>query len=97
MALTVVAGNVSLHHTATNARIICDWPGEKDFPVYAGAGKPLLRSLVTAEEVHGKTGLDGVELHEPVCPLQPVHAVPYLIDTLRKADDASITICPSAP
>ena len=25
MALTVVAGNVSLHHTATNARIICDW------------------------------------------------------------------------
>ena len=97
MALTVVAGNVSLHHTATNARIICDWAGEKDFPVYAGAGKPLLRSLVTAEEVHGKTGLDGVELHEPVCPLQPVHAVPYLIDTLRKADDASITICPIGP
>ncbi|WP_281785530.1 nucleoside hydrolase, partial [Uruburuella suis] len=97
MALTVVAGNVSLHHTATNARIICDWAGEKDFPVYAGAGKPLLRSLVTAEEVHGKTGLDGVELHEPACPLQPVHAVPYLIDTLRKADDASITICPIGP
>lgn len=50
---------MSLHHTATNARIICDWAGEKDFPVYAGAGKPLLRSLVTAEEVHGKTGLGG--------------------------------------
>lgn len=97
MALTVVAGNVGLHHTANNARIICDWAGEKAFPVYAGAAKPLLRSLVTAEEVHGKTGLDGVELHQPECPLQPVHAVPYLIDTLRKADDASITICPIGP
>ncbi|OSI16120.1 nucleoside hydrolase [Neisseria dumasiana] len=97
MALTVVAGNVGLHHTANNARIICDWAGEKEFPVYAGAGKPLLRTLVTAEEVHGKTGLDGAELHDPECPLQPVHAVPYLIDTLRKADDASITICPIGP
>lgn len=97
MAITVVAGNVGLHHTANNARIICDWAGEKDFPVYAGASKPLLRQLVTAEEVHGKTGLDGAELHEPVCPLQPVHAVPYLIDTLRKADDDSITLCPIGP
>ncbi|QEY26337.1 nucleoside hydrolase [Neisseria zalophi] len=97
IALTVVAGNVDLHHTATNARIICDWAGEKNFPVYAGAIKPLLRPLVTAEEVHGKTGLDGVELHDPECPLQPVHAVPFLIDTLRKADDASITICPIGP
>lgn len=97
MALTVVAGNVGLHHTANNARIICDWAGETSFPVYAGAAKPLLRSLVTAEEVHGKTGLDGAELHQPECPLQPVHAVPYLIDTLRKADDASITICPIGP
>ncbi|MCQ9326013.1 nucleoside hydrolase [Neisseria dentiae] len=97
MALTVVAGNVSLHHTATNARIICDWAGETDFPVYAGAGKPLLRPLVTAEEVHGKTGLDGAELHDPQCPLQPVHAVPYLIDTLRKAEEASITLCPIGP
>ena len=97
MALTVVAGNVGLHHTANNARIICDWAGETSFPVYAGAAKPLLRSLITAEKVHGKTGLDGAELHQPECPLQPVHAVPYLIDTLRKADDASITICPIGP
>ena len=65
MALTAVAGNVGLNHTSANARIICDWAGRKDFPVYAGAGKPLLRDLVTAEEVHGKTGLDGVALHDP--------------------------------
>ena len=97
LALTVVAGNVGLQHTSNNARIVCDWAGEKNFPVYAGASKPLLRQLVTAEEVHGKTGLDGVDLHDPICPLQPVHAVPYLIDVLRKAEDASITLCPIGP
>ncbi|MCP1659570.1 nucleoside hydrolase [Neisseria perflava] len=97
IALTAVAGNVGVHYTATNARIICDWAGREDFPVYAGAAKPLLRPLFTAEEVHGKTGLDGVELHDPVCPLQPQHAVNFLIDTLRQAEDNSITICPIGP
>lgn len=97
VALTIVAGNVGIDYTAENARIICDWAGETDFPVYAGAAKPLLRHLVTAEDVHGKTGLDGVERHQPVCPLQPQHAVDFLIETLRAADDASVVICPIGP
>ncbi len=96
-ALTVVAGNVGLHHTATNARIIADWAGREDCPVYAGADKPLLRPLVTAEEVHGKTGLDGCERHDPRTPLQERHAVDYLIDTLRTATAGSITLCPIGP
>ncbi len=97
VALTAVAGNVGVELTSKNARIVCDWAGRTDFPVYAGAAKPLLRTLVTAEDVHGSTGLDGVELHEPACPLQPQHAVDYLVDTLRQADDASITLCPIGP
>lgn len=97
IAITVVAGNVGLHHTSKNARIICDWAGEEHFPVYAGAGKPLLRAPVSAEEVHGKTGLDGVVLHEPRTPLQPTHAVAFLIDTLRHADADSITLCSIGP
>ena len=97
IAITAVAGNVGLHHTNKNARIICDWADESAFPVYAGATKPLLRELVTAEEVHGKTGLDGVALHEPRTPLQPAHAVAFLIDTLRHAEPGSITLCPIGP
>ena len=97
IAITAVAGNVGLHHTSKNARIICDWADESAFPVYAGATKPLLRELVTAEEVHGKTGLDGVALHEPRTPLQPAHAVAFLIDTLRHAEPGSITLCPIGP
>jgi hypothetical protein len=30
----------------------------------------LKRKLVTAEHVHGKTGLDGIELFEPARPLE---------------------------
>ncbi|OSI12841.1 nucleoside hydrolase [Neisseria canis] len=97
ISITVVAGNVGIGYTSENARIICDWAGKEDFAVYSGAAKPLLRNLVTAEEVHGKTGLDGVERHTPRCPLQEQHAVNYLIDTLRAAEDGSIVICPIGP
>ena len=97
LGITVVAGNVSMDLTAKNARIICDWAGAEDFPVYAGAIKPLLRELETAEAVHGKTGLDGTALHEPRCPLQKQHAVAYLVETLSCAEDASITLCPIGP
>ena len=97
LGMTVVAGNVGMDLTAKNACIICDWAGEEDFPVYAGAVKPLLRELETAEAVHGKTGLDGTALHEPRCPLQKQHAVAYLVETLSRAEDASMTLCPIGP
>ena len=97
LGMTVVAGNVGMALTAKNARIVCDWAGEEDFPVYSGAVKPLLRELETAEAVHGKTGLDGTALHEPRCPLQKQHAVAYLVETLSRAEDASMTLCPIGP
>lgn len=97
VAITTVAGNVNLDYTSKNARIICDWANKKNFPVYAGSDRPLLRPPVTAEEVHGSTGLDGVILHNPECPLQKQHAVNYLIDTLHAAEAQSTVICPIGP
>lgn len=96
-AATCVAGNVPLPLTQKNARIICDWAGRSDFPVYAGADRPLLKTLITAEEVHGKTGLDGTPLHEPITPLQTTHAAIFLANTLRQAEKHSITLCPIGP
>lgn len=96
-AATCVAGNVPLPLTQKNARIICDWAGQEDFPVYAGADRPLLKPLITAEEVHGKTGLDGTPLHEPKTPLRPQHAAIFLTETLQKAEKNSITLCPIGP
>ncbi len=97
LGLTAVAGNVPLEYTAKNARIICELAGKPDVPVYAGCAAPLNRNLVTAEHVHGKTGLDGPVLPDPKMALQSDHAVDFIIDTLRAAAPHSITICPLGP
>ena len=97
LGLTVVAGNVPLAHTERNARAICELAGRADLPVYAGCDAPLVRPLVTAEHVHGKTGLDGVALPEPGMSLAPGHAVDFLIDTLRREPAGTVTLVPIGP
>jgi purine nucleosidase len=97
-AITTVAGNVGLDLTQRNARIIRDWAGAThSIPVYAGCPRPLVRDLVSAADVHGQTGLEGVPLHEPLAPLAKEHAVEYLIKTLRMAKPGSVTICATGP
>ena len=97
LGVTCVAGNVPLDLTSRNARILCELAGRDDIPVFAGAERPLVRELVTAEHVHGATGIDGPEWTEPTTQLRPEFAVDWIVDTLRAADDASITLCPVGP
>ncbi|MCF1474371.1 nucleoside hydrolase [Agrobacterium vitis] len=97
LGLTVVAGNVPLSMTSRNARIVCELSGRPDLPVYEGALKPLERPQVTAEHVHGKTGLDGAEVDEPVMPVQDQHAVDFIIDTIRREPAGTITLCTLGP
>ena len=97
LGITTVAGNVPLALTEVNARKICDLAGRQDVPVFAGADRPLQRELVTAEHVHGRTGLDGPELPDPVTPLQDDHAVDFIVNTLRTAPAGSVTIAPVGP
>ena len=59
VGITAVAGNVPLRLTEKNALKICELAGRPDIKVFSGAIRPLVRPLVTAEHVHGKTGLDG--------------------------------------
>jgi len=97
LGLTCVAGNVPLPLTARNARIVCELAGRGDVPVFAGCDRPMARKLVTAEHVHGKTGLDGIDLWEPAMPLQARHAVDFLIDTLRTEPSGTVTLVPIGP
>ncbi|MCV3271912.1 nucleoside hydrolase [Roseobacter sinensis] len=97
LGITCVAGNVPLAFTSKNARIICELAGKPEVKVYAGCDRPLGRDLVTAEHVHGETGLNGPVLPDPVMPLQETHAVDYLIETLRAAAPKSVTLCPLGP
>jgi purine nucleosidase len=97
LGLTAVAGNVPLDLTQTNARKVCDLAGRPDIPVFAGCDRPLAHPLVTAEHVHGKTGLDGPDLPAPITPLQDAHAVDFLIETLRSEPPGTVTLCPIGP
>ena len=97
LGITAVAGNVPLDLTQKNARIICELAQKTDVPVFAGAKRPLERPLVTAEHVHGKTGLDGPQLPDPTMTLQDQHAVDFIIQTLRAEPSGTITLCPLGP
>jgi len=97
LGIVAVAGNVPLALTQRNVRIVCELAGRPDLLVHAGCERPMQRDLVTAEYVHGKTGLDGPVLPEPTMPLQPQHGVDYLIETLRRAAVGAITLCTLGP
>jgi purine nucleosidase len=97
LGITAVAGNVPLHLTQKNARIICELAGKVDVAVFAGCDAPIKRKLVTAEHVHGKTGLDGPQMADPVMPLQDQHGVDFIVETLRRHPSGSVTLCPLGP
>ncbi len=97
LGITAVAGNVPLALTEKNARIVCELAGKPDTLVFAGCDAPIKRKLVTAEHVHGKTGLDGPQLSAPTMPLQDQHAVDFIIETLRAEPSGTVTLCPIGP
>lgn len=97
LGITTVAGNVPLDLTQRNARIMCELAGRTDVPVYAGCDKPMRHELITAENIHGKTGIDGVDIYEPAMSLQDQHAVDFIIESLLEADINSITLVPTGP
>jgi len=97
LGITAVAGNVALSLTAKNARMICEVAERPDIRVFAGCDRPLAHSLVTAEHVHGKSGLDGPDLPDPEMALQDQHGVDFIIDTLRAEPSRSVTLCALGP
>ena len=51
--------------SATRAPV-CELAGRPDIPVYAGCARPIERARsITAEHVHGESGLGGLVLPEP--------------------------------
>ena len=97
LGITAVAGNVPLALTQKNARIICELAGKPQTRVFSGCDRPMQRKLVTAEHVHGKTGLDGPQMADPVMPLEDQHAVDFIIETLRREPAHTVTLCPLGP
>ena len=96
LGITTIAGNVPLALTERNARMMCDIAGRKDLRVFAGCARPMVREPITAEYIHGSTGIDGIDVFEPETPLQKQHAVDFLIETLLRYK-VTVTLIPTGP
>jgi inosine-uridine nucleoside N-ribohydrolase len=83
VGITTVFGNGTVENTTRNALSVLTLAG-LDIPVARGFGRPLIGEAPLAPDVHGASGLDGVEMPEP--PRGPVdaHAVEFLIEAARR-------------
>ncbi|MDX1574852.1 MAG: nucleoside hydrolase [Kiloniellales bacterium] len=97
LGITTVAGNVPLELTQRNARFLCELCGHDEVPVYAGASRPLKRAPVSAEEIHGRSGLEGLEVSEPAMPLQDRHAVDFIVESLGSCGEDGLTLVACGP
>lgn len=97
LAVTTVAGNVTIEKTTRNALRVLALVGCHDVPVGVGASGPLKRPLHTAEDIHGESGLDGPE-ELPDAGFGPDErgAVGLISDTLR-ASPEPVTLVPVGP
>ena len=96
LGITAVAGNVPLALTERNARMMCDVANSQT-PVFAGCAQPMVRDAISAEYIHGETGINGIEVFEPKTPLREKHAVDFIIDTLLEKDKVPVTLIPTGP
>ena len=96
LGITCVAGNVEVEKTTANALHVCGLIGLRKVPVAKGMAQPLFGELVTAEQVHGKSGLDGAEFPPTDLQCDPRHAVDFLIETIMNSP-VKITLIPTAP
>jgi inosine-uridine nucleoside N-ribohydrolase len=91
--VTTVAGNVGLEKTTRNALKVLELARRADVPVAVGADRPLTRTLRTAANVHGESGLDGPDLPEPET--TPVDA--DAVDFLAAAIEPGVVLVPTGP
>lgn len=86
-AITVVHGNQTVDKCLANTLAVCTLAGITDVPVARGAGRPLVRPLRVAPDIHGESGLDGADLPTPTVAADDRDAVTLLRDTLLGSDE----------
>ncbi|CAB4966740.1 MAG: pyrimidine-specific ribonucleoside hydrolase RihA [Actinobacteria bacterium] len=96
IAVTTVAGNVTLEHTTRNALRVLDLIGRDDIPVAAGRDRPLVRDLSTAAVMHGESGLAGPLPVTPSRGPSDLTAIDMIEQVLSAADEP-ITLVATGP
>lgn len=96
LAVTTVAGNVTLENTTANALRVLDMVGRPDIPVAAGADRPRVRELSTAASMHGDGGLAGPLPVAPSRPPSSLTAVELIAQVLTEASEP-VTLVVTGP
>lgn len=96
-AITTVGGNQTIEKVTYNALSVLTACGRSDVPVYRGAARPLVRAVEVAEEIHGETGLDGVELPCPEAEPAETHAAIALVEMVMAAEPGELTLVATGP
>ncbi|MCF2447762.1 nucleoside hydrolase [Dyadobacter sp. CY345] len=94
-AVTTSAGNQTQDKTLANTLKILSLIGA-NVPVYRGAETPLFRNLVIDENVHGESGLHGVEFIEATLQAENQTAVEGIATIISESKE-KITIVPTGP
>lgn len=97
LGVTTVGGNQTLDKVTRNALSVATVVGMHDVPIAAGCRLPLVRPVEIAPDVHGDSGLDGVELPEPAVQLDPRHGVDLIIETIMSNEPGTVTLVPTGP
>ena len=97
LGVTTVGGNQTLDKVTRNALSVATVMGMHDVPIAAGCRLPLVRPVEIAPDVHGDSGLDGVELPEPAVALDPRHGVDLIIETIMSNEPGTVTLVPTGP
>ena len=95
LGVTTTYGNVGLENTTRNALVTLELIGSRT-PVYAGADRPLLVERLSAESVHGQSGLDGPLLPSPTRGPEQLHAALFIAEQVR-ARPHEVTLLPTGP
>lgn len=91
-AVTSSAGNQTQAKTSGKVRKLLTLFDFKEIPVAKGAEKPLVRELIIAESIHGKSGLDGAELPEPEVPLSEDKAIDLIANILKTSPEPVVLV-----
>lgn len=93
--VSAVAGNVGLEAVVDNTRRVLAAAGRDDVDVYAGADRPLVRSIVDAAHVHGESGLGAFVLPPATRPL--AGDLLALLARIEAAPDGGVCLVATAP
>lgn len=96
LAVTTVVGNQTLEKVTRNALAVGTIAGITGVPFAAGCDRPLVRSIETAPDIHGESGMEGPALPQPRIELDERHAVDLIIETVMSHEPGTVTLVPTA-